>query len=353
MASLFTRKGTYYISFFDQYEEPKRKQLSLHTKDKRQANRRLLDLEDAFENGAFDPWRDSIQSFIEGNTASENITCEHAKARFVAAKRKEECSPNTIRTYSGIIGRFVNEVNPKRPIGEIRESHISRYVRKESLAQSTKRKRYRHLSVWFNWLVRHELLNESPMRKMKAPKSGNKLPKALRMGEMDTLCKASPKWFSRLVRFAVYTGLRSSELGRLKFEHVDLDSGLIRIYEQKNGSEQTIPLVPKAEAILKEIGCSKATQPEHSGYVFNQRKLKIRRWVQFVSRTFRKYADQSELRRELSFHSTRHATATVLAEAGKSAVVIKEFMRHSHISTSMTYTHIARKRLSAEVESVF
>ncbi len=72
-----------------------------------------------------------------------------------------------------------------------------------------------------------------------------------------------------------------------------------------------------------------------------------------VSSAFRKAREKAGLRDELSFHSLRHGFCTMLAEAGKSAVVIKEAARHADISTSMRYVHMANEQLKSEVEDAF
>jgi integrase len=53
-------------------------------------------------------------------------------------------------------------------------------------------------------------------------------------------------WAIPVFRWAFYTGMRASEIGRLKWKHIDRERDLIRIEKQKNGKEQTIPLIKKA-----------------------------------------------------------------------------------------------------------
>ena len=56
---------------------------------------------------------------------------------------------------------------------------------------------------------------------------------------------------------------------------------------------------------------------------------------------------------KLSFHSLRHGFCTALAEAGKSAAVIKEAARHADVQTSMQYVRMANEKLKGEIQEAF
>lgn len=67
MASLYSRgNGYYYLSFFRAARTPSRKQLSTGARTKREAVRVQRRLEEAFDSGAFDPWRDDPRAFLRG-----------------------------------------------------------------------------------------------------------------------------------------------------------------------------------------------------------------------------------------------------------------------------------------------
>jgi site-specific recombinase XerD len=68
---------------------------------------------------------------------------------------------------------------------------------------------------------------------------------------------------------------------------------------------------------------------------------------------FTRYRVEAGIDRPITFHSLRHSFCTMLAEAGKSAIVIKEAARHADVSTSMRYVHIANNHLRAEIDDVF
>jgi integrase len=160
-------------------------------------------------------------------------------------------------------------------------------------------------------------------------------------------------WHIPLFWFALYTGMRISELARLRWQDIDFDHKLIYIRTQKNRKEQTIPLNSKAREALTDIGREK-----QSHYVFTspngpREERRIRTWCQNVSKTFSRYRDEAEIERRVTFHGLRHGFCTLLAEAGKTAATIQAATRHEDIVISMQYVHLTNRHIRRELEDVF
>lgn len=56
------------------------------------------------------------------------------------------------------------------------------------------------------------------------------------------LVSNAPEHIRPIIVFAYKTGCRRGELFKLKWDHLDLNGGIIRLYETKNGETRTIPL---------------------------------------------------------------------------------------------------------------
>ena len=196
------------------------------------------------------------------------------------------------------------------------------------------------------------------------------MPKAVTEEELHQICEALRKnyseklqrghcregeiiWHVPMFWFALYTGLRASELARLRWGSIDFDKRLIYIRVQKNKKEQTIPLNKKAAEVLEEV-----SQGESEDYVFRSpgftaRNRSINTFRSDISRTFTRYRRLAGIQRKVTLHGTRHGHCTLLAEHGKPAYVIQASARHADISTSMRYVHIANEHLKAELDDVF
>lgn len=368
MAALLERDGRYYAQFYDKTRNPVRKRFSLKTKRKRTARKLLVKLEDDHLVGDFDPWTDDPWTYDEDDHTAVSI--EKAKVRYLERKRKDGRTDNTLRTYREVIELLIEEVGTKTVLDKVKPSTVRKFIRDPSLAKATQRKRFNQLKTFFRWCIKENILRDNPLEDVKAPEEPNKLPKAITEDELEKVCRAVREdykakrekghvqegglvWKIPLFRFAFYTGMRGSEIARLRWNHIDFEKDLIYIREQKNRKEQTIPLNSKACEVLETV-----EQEDSEDYVFQspsfEGKDRNPKWFrENVSDAFRKARRAAGLREGLSFHSLRHGFCTMLAEAGKSAVVIKEAARHADISTSMRYVHMANEQLKTAVEEAF
>ena len=368
MAALLERSDGYYAQFYDESRNPKRKRFSLKTNRKRTAQKLLIQFEDDYLEEEFDPWMDDPWSY-DGDQFEE-IDLEAAKNRYLNRKRSDGKTENTIRTYREVIELLIDEVGQNTLLDAVRSSEVRQFIRDTSLAKATQRKRFNQLKTFFRWCRKEKLLKENPLKQVEAPEKPDKLPKAITGEELKEVCEAVRDdyaakrikghvqqgglvWRIPLFKFAYYTGMRGSEIARLRWEHIDFDKGLIYIREQKNRKEQTIPLNSKAREVLEDV-----ERKDPDDYVFQSPsfdgKERNPKWFrENVSDAFREARKDAGLREELSLHSLRHGFCTALAEAGKSAVVIKEAARHADISTSMRYVHMANEQLKSDVEDAF
>lgn len=96
---------------------------------------------------------------------------------------------------------------------------------------------------------------ENPFALVVKPKVSDARSRRLEAGEWEKLQEACAR--SRnphildMVRFAVETAMRRSEVLRLRWQDIDTVKRVLHIHEAKNGHARTIPLTPGALMILK------------------------------------------------------------------------------------------------------
>jgi len=368
MASLLNRNDNFYAQFYDANRSPRRKRIALKTAKKPVARRLLGRLEDAYALGEFDPWTQDLDALLDRER--EPATLQETLDAFLSCKRQAGRSENTINSYRWIVGLFAKRVGPDVPLARVTTSHIEAFIRDESVAQSTRRARFRHVRAFFRWAVREGHIKEAPIEAVDPPEKPQKLPNRLTQDDLRAICKALRRdysekleaghcrkgqliWHIPLFRFAFFTGMRASELARLRWGDIDFRRDLIYIRQQKNGREQTIPLNPKAADVLSDLAPGESDEFVFTSPSFEKASRSARRFCERASRVFRRAREKAELPERLTFHSLRHGFCTALAEAGKSAVVIKEAARHADIQTSMRYVHMANETLKSEIEDVF
>ncbi|WP_118839510.1 tyrosine-type recombinase/integrase [Salinibacter ruber] len=368
MASIFDRSGNFYAQFYDSSRSPKRKRFSLRTSDRKEARRRLTDFERAYEEGKFDPWTDD--PFSEDESAEDPVdgrtTVSEAIEVFCEAKERQGRTESTIRNYRKQWRLFRGRVGGETELSCLKPEDVRSFVYDSDVKATTGANRHRHVGAVLRWTGHSEIIDA-----VEKPKTGDKLPKALREDELRAICREAVKdyrkkrlsggcrprevvWMVPAIRFAYFTGLRGSELARVRWSHVDLDRQQLTIYEQKSGNESTIPLVEPAREILRRLNDGE----KGSTYVFRsprsvRKERSANRFRERVSRKFAEYRDEAGVLPELTLHGLRHGFATRLAENGASAVDIKSAMRHASVQTSMKYVHMANERLQSETESDF
>lgn len=238
------------------------------------------------------------------------------------------------------------------------------------LSSSTVFYHYRILNNIFNFAKELRLIKESPLQGIKKPKVDYKEVEVYTIEEASELIKALeteshvPHW-QIIIKLAITTGMRRSELFGLEFKHFDYDKGILQIkqaltyskydgysiHEIKKGnrsarkrevyiSDAIIEQVKKLEhqrkkerlasAKLWEGGKYNFLLCDENGKPFNPASMK-NWWTRFLKRHKLKY---------INIHALRHTSATLLINEGVHAKIISQRLGHSDISTTMNiYGH--------------
>jgi integrase len=169
-----------------------------------------------------------------------------------------------------------------------------------------------------------------------------------------TYCRGT--WWHAFVVLAVFSGMRSSELRGLTWEHVDLQRQLIRIMQRADFQNELGPPkspaaqrdIPMAPIVFKTMNRWKRSCPESPlSLVFPSRNRRIQTnsnihkmcWGPLqlaagVTRVIRQPDGRTALRPRLNFHSLRHAAATLFIEQNWPAKKVQQVMGHSSIQVT-------------------
>ena len=167
----------------------------------------------------------------------------------------------------------------------------------------------------------------------------------LTQGEVDDLMAAAGRTGRHghrdktLILIAYRHGLRVSELVALRWESVDLKTGLIHINRLKNGVPSTHPLRGVEIRALRRL---KREYPE-TDYVFvSERKGPL------TTATVRKLLARAGEAADLPFpvhpHMLRHSTGYKLANDGQDTRSIQHYMGHKNIQHTVRYTELSPHR---------
>lgn len=133
--------------------------------------------------------------------------------------------------------------------------------------------------------------------------------------EANRLISVSPPHLAALIRFALSTGCRASEITGLGWERVDLDRQTAWLNRTKNGTSRGVPLNADAVAVLKEV------VGNHPEFCFTYRGAPIR-WD--VTNTAWHTAIEKAGLTDVRFHDLRHTWASWHRQAGTSCDELKD-----------------------------
>lgn len=224
----------------------------------------------------------------------------------------------------------------------------------------------------------------NPFERLKLPPQATKRTLALTAQEIEDLaacCSVLGDWgvvVRAMIVFSAYTGLRLGEARALEWSWFDADRTEVEVRRQlaKNGApsctkngqgdtkDSTAP--PETVSVPRQAREALALVPRAlTGHVFTRRgkaltpKVHDRAWCK-VREAFLSMDRDERRQREVAglvWHSLRHTTSTLMAEAGVDRWSMQIQMRHKTPAlVDGTYTHIAqrkaRERISAALSSV-
>lgn len=251
----------------------------------------------------------------------------------------------TAVSYLAAVEEFARHFG-KRP-DQLGAEHIREYqlylLKERKLAINTVVARVSALRFFFIKTLRRKGVKED----LPYPKR-RRLPIVLSQEEVARLIDAASNLFHRALLMTLYsTGVRRSELCRLKVSDIDSQRMTIRIERGKGGADREMPLSPKLLDTLREYWrWMKPKTYLFPGTVNNWRT------DQPITTKVAYYAVQQAARRagiekRVSPHTLRHCFATHLLEAGADLRTIQILLGHSDIEQTTVYLHLSQKHLRA------
>ena len=315
--------GTYYITYYEgtkKYEKAVGPKLSIALKEK-------MDRENRIKHGRYEVVE--RQEKISFDELMELYRKEGDQKEYILGKESVYLNVFSGRKLSQITRKdlfaFRDQIKatPKQNGGgEVTDAHVNR-----TLAG---------LRRLFNFAISRELMESNPFPPMS--KSGLFYPekKGLRnfftQEQVKQIVETSPEWLRPMVLTAYYTGMREGELRGLKWEWVDLNSGVIYLPSSKTLKDPTgrgQKVVMQRELIDLFQGFSKRgewvfSKPDGTPYdhwnIFKPfRKVLRSLWIDT-----KKY----------SWKEIRHTTASIMNLKGSPPLAIRDQLRHTSVKTT-------------------
>lgn len=199
---------------------------------------------------------------------------------------------------------------------------------------------------------------ENPAELLSSPKRPQRLPRVLKLKEVEALLERIPATSPlelrdrALFELAYASGLRAEELVSLDVESIDFDSECVRV-EGKGGKTRIVPAGEHAlRAVERYLASARPaldhSKPERALLLSKSgRRLStsdVRRRLRIWAR---RAAGSSPALIDAHPHALRHSFATHLLEGGADLRAIQELLGHATISTTQVYTRVESGRLKS------
>lgn len=284
--------------------------------------------------------------------ANTNVTLETVFNDYVASK---DLKPNTLRGYKQKIECYLAEWK-SRPLIQLNEDEaikLHRDISKRSKAQADYMSRL--LRALFNYAKyeyrgkdRAFIFIDNPIKILSHKKEWNKVGRKqtlIRPIELKRYLSAinqvrdNPEYnnFNRsvcdAVEFALFTGLRKTEVLGIEWEKVNLKGGYFWIDETKNGDPLELPITETLKTILKRRWANKDSVGQ---YVFTGLKagLLIKEPKYVLEKINKATQSETEGALVIHWHDLRRTFATIADSENVTGYKLKRLLNHRVINSA-------------------
>ena len=267
-------------------------------------------------------------------------------------------SAHTLSSYQTDLGQFADFLKgnfPDTTVDDANHSLIRSWIIQLSdgaLDASSINRKIACLRSYYKFLLREEVIKQSPMLKIKVLKTKKKLPHFVNEPDMVSLLDRAEfdnthdGWRKRLILELFYgTGMRLSELISLKEGQINLREQTLKVLGKRN-KERVIPFSESLVSIIESYRASKRKEvamKDHGFLLVTDRGEKL--YPVMVNRIVKKYLKLFSSVEKKSPHVLRHTYATHLLNKGAEINAVKDLLGHSSLAATQVYTHNTIEKL--------
>jgi integrase/recombinase XerD len=264
----------------------------------------------------------------------------------------------TVEAYRLDLEGFRSSLQPTDSLDD--PSVVRRHVDSLYQKRMSSRSIARHVTTLRNlykFLMEQGAVASDPTALLAQPAHWRSLPKYLTKQQLIDLMaspdRSRPQGLrdGAMLEFLYATGLRVSELCRVRVSDLERDLGFVRVVGK--GNKHRIVPVGKVALAAVEVylgsGRPRLLKGRASPFLFvTNRGAAMSR--QAFWKLLAAYGKKAGIFHNLTPHVLRHTFATHLLEGGADLRSVQTMLGHSDISTTQIYTHVMRSRLRRTVD---
>jgi integrase len=266
----------------------------------------------------------------------------YAETWFSEGEKRRGWKSSTVKEYRSTRCRLVDYFG-SMPLAAIRPRHVAEFVASHGQGAATISREVSVLHAIFATAQREELVESNPAARAERPKLPPFRPQILEPVEVARAASSFVDEQARAVFLTlVLTGLRRSELQRLRWRDVDLVDCVLRVRDSK--TEEGVRSIALSKTLAEELW----QQRRRSAFQGDDELVFCHpeRGTVYRAETF-KEALTASLRaagvdkQPRAFHDLRHTAITNDAAAGSSPIAVMAKAGHANMATTKRYLHLA------------
>ena len=254
------------------------------------------------------------------------------------------------KSWKDDVSRFKNHIEPT--LGNIQLNQITSAmlsdlmleIKTEDRANATVNRSRALLSSMFNVAFEREIIEQSPMTRVKKLVEQNQIERYLSEDELKRLMNVLANHHAHdidnqiivgIVEMLLLTGARKGEVLNLKWSDLDENNHLWKLNENKSGKPRIIQLNSQAQQIIRRMSRKYL-------YVFANPKTGLP--FNDIRKTFQKILEVAQIE-NFRIHDLRHNFASMAVNNGCDIYVVQHLLGHASPTTTQRYAHLRQDTL--------
>jgi integrase len=187
----------------------------------------------------------------------------------------------------------------------------------------------------------------NPLANLRRPMPGKARTRRVTDEELKAISKSTQsRDLGLLIRLAVETGMRLSELINLRWQHINLVNRTAYLPETKNGHSRTVPLSSIAAQVLGDIKSDVIQRLDGRLFFLTPHAASVafRRACQRVEKQ-----SAGQYGANLRFHDLRHEAVSRFFERGLNAIEVASISGHRSMQMLARYAHLNAESLATKL----
>ena len=281
---------------------------------------------------------------VSSSTAADNRIAAVNKHVLPALKQYlvlKAYSAATARTYTQEITQFLYALK-NHAADNFDVERIKKYLQycfeTLHLGEHTVHSRMNALKFYYEQVLgREKFLWEIPR-----PKKPLQLPRFFNQEEVAAIINTTANAKHKTMLMLCYsTGMRVSEVVRLKTRNIDSKRMCILVEQAKGKKDRMAPLSPVLLVMLRAY--SLAYKPSPTGYLFEGQEEGRPYSTRGLQEVLHAAKQRALVYKPGGVHSLRHSFATHLLDKGTDISMIQKLLGHNDIKTTLRYLHTTNK----------